>query len=269
MQKKDRWLDSNLGMIILSTLFIFGSFIVQILIETLMKCIGIEDKYICDSVSRLLVIAGAISIVVGVKWNIDLGLGGKGIKLGLLLGWPIYIAMAINIYDVCTMSHIEQIPSVFGWISYILYVFAIGVYEEVVLRGMVLNKMLEKWGRDKKGILGAVLLSSLLFGLLHLVNLIGKPWLVVATGTQVVYALFLGIFFSAIYLRTKNLWSVIILHMLLDLGGCLDELFITKVTAKTVPDISLGDSMSVLAEWLIFLVLGLWYLRKVKEKIKK
>ena len=269
MQKQHKILNNSIRMVLVSGLFILGTFILQLILEESMKRIGIQSKYICDGISRILVVVIVLILFIKMNKNIVIGFQNQGIKLGLLLGWPIYIAMLINIYDVASMAHIDKVPTLLEWILYIVYVFSIGLYEEVVLRGIVLNKMLEKWGDSKKGIVGAVLLSSLLFGLLHLVNLIGKPWLIVATGTQVVYALFIGVFFAAIYLRTKNLWTVIVLHMFLDLGGCLDELFLEKVTAKTVPDISLGDSVSILAEWVIFLLLGLLYLRKVKGEIKK
>ena len=97
-----------------------------------------------------------------------------------------------------------------------------------------------------------------------MINLIDKPWLVVTTLTQVGYAFIIGVFFAAIYVRTKNLWTVIAFHALYDLAGAIPDLFIKEVNEKVSPDISVMDSITILAQFIILLVIGMFYIRKQK-----
>lgn len=59
-------------------------------------------------------------------------------------------------------------------------------------------------------ILKSVLTTSVLFGIVHLGNLVCGQ--VASTILQVIYATVLGLVFTAAYLRTKNLWSLLCLN---------------------------------------------------------
>lgn len=85
-----------------------------------------------------------------------------------------------------------------------------GLEEEARFRGVILQALLPI------GPLGGALLSSLLFGLTHLNNLITHlpAPLVLA---QVIGALLLGFGFSVCRLRTGTIWPLIIFHALYDL----------------------------------------------------
>ena len=99
-------------------------------------------------------------------------------------------------------------------------------------------------------------------------NLLDKPWLVVATWTQVGYVFIVGFMFAAIYIRTKNLWTVIFFHALFDITGCLDNLYIREINEKISPDISVMEGIMTLLPFLIFLVAGMFYIRKEKLEVK-
>ncbi|MHB8065607.1 MAG: CPBP family glutamic-type intramembrane protease [Ruminiclostridium sp.] len=64
-----------------------------------------------------------------------------------------------------------------------------------------------------------------MFGLVHLLNLaksFSSADISVDTISQIFYAAFLGIFFAAIYFRTRNLWISVLFHSLFDIAdGCL------------------------------------------------
>jgi membrane protease YdiL (CAAX protease family) len=90
--------------------------------------------------------------------------------------------------------------------------FSTGLVEETMVRGMVLIAMLIAWGSTKGGQLKAVLLSSTLFGLIHLFNLMVRP-----VGVVLMQALILtlpGIFYAALVLATRSLWPAIVIHWL-------------------------------------------------------
>lgn len=86
-----------------------------------------------------------------------------------------------------------------------------GVVEETAFRGILLTRLLPR------GLWTAVLLSSTLFGSLHVANLfLASPWQTVLL--QVTFAAMAGTGYAAMRLRTGSLWPPIVLHALFDLS---------------------------------------------------
>lgn len=48
-----------------------------------------------------------------------------------------------------------------------------GLFEEILYRGFVMNGLLSHWGNSRKGVIKAVVISAVLFGVLHMINLMG------------------------------------------------------------------------------------------------
>lgn len=84
----------------------------------------------------------------------------------------------------------------------------VALFEETLIRGYILESFLRL---SRSGnVLPAVLWSSLLFGLSHLMNLARQD--LPTTLYQVGFTFALGALYSAIYLRTGSLWWPIVLH---------------------------------------------------------
>ena len=89
--------------------------------------------------------------------------------------------------------------------------------EEIYLRGLLQN-IIEKWfGIRNNAALFAVIISSALFGFGHIFGALGQPILTIIC--KAVWATALGIYFGAVYVKTRNLWIPIILHFIVDLCG--------------------------------------------------
>ena len=102
-------------------------------------------------------------------------------------------------------------------------VIMVSIVEELMFRGVVLNRLLvvaPKWL--------AVLISSILFGLIH-------------TGPlQMIYATLGGVFYALIYIRFRNLLLCIIAHMVFNLaGGSLTVLVFLFSMATRFPVLSI------------------------------
>lgn len=71
-----------------------------------------------------------------------------------------------------------------------------------------------------RGVWRAAIVSSVLFGLLHTVNVLAgaDP---AASMVQVGYAAAMGFGFAAVTLRTGAIWPLVIIHALIDLTGFL------------------------------------------------
>lgn len=135
---------------------------------------------------------------------------------GLLLLWPAFLFLANNILK--TTIHPDQIVTE-TLLMVIVSNMITGFYEEVILRGMLLGHMMKHWKNDKKKILSSAAATSILFGVVHLGNLVyGNT---AETIFQVFYAAIMGLVFAACYLRTKNLWACILVHGIVDVSSAL------------------------------------------------
>ena len=92
-------------------------------------------------------------------------------------------------------------------VLYILSMFCVGFLEEVIFRGLLFQAM------AKNGVKSAIIVSSVTFGIGHIVNLIngsGAEWL--PNLLQVMYAVAIGFAFVMIYCKTKSLMPCIFTH---------------------------------------------------------
>lgn len=96
-----------------------------------------------------------------------------------------------------------------GVFAFILMVIAAPALEELIFRGIILDGLLKKYSPIK-----SILISSILFGLVHL-----NPW-------QFVTGLVIGIFSGWIYYKTKSLLPSIIIHAAANLSGFITRFFI-------------------------------------------
>lgn len=84
-----------------------------------------------------------------------------------------------------------------------------GITEELVFRGMILPGTMTHFS-GHRGMWYAVLISSLIFGMAHMINLTSQP--LEATVLQGCNAFFMGIVLAALYLRTRSLIFPMIFH---------------------------------------------------------
>lgn len=104
----------------------------------------------------------------------------------------------------------------------VLLNFSVGLFEEVVMRGVIVGHMMHHWENDPRRIFKTVLWSAVIFGVTHLGNVFSNP---IGTVFQIVYATGLGVVFAAAYIRTRNLWSCILIHMLVDFAGGIGNIY--------------------------------------------
>jgi membrane protease YdiL (CAAX protease family) len=153
-------------------------------------------------------------------------------------------------------------PGIENIAYFTLVMLLVGIFEEVMYRGIILNSMLNKWGFTKAGIIKSVLLSSLIFGLGHLVNLLGHST-PIRTMTQVIYTFLNGILFASIYLRCKNIWAVAILHAVYDWLALVPGIFVPVAAPAAQVDTSISSMLVTGALYIPFALVGFFLLRKV------
>lgn len=267
MKRRNGWL-SNVGLMLSSMLVVAGTFAGMLLLTAICMNIPGMHEYLQQGIPRIVMAVALLMIFKARNPEITIGFQEEHLAKGILLGWLMIIYSVENMYIAKSQVNWEEAlsPQLWDYIFYTIYIISIALFEEAIMRGVVLNKMMNKWGHSKLGIYMVAIMSSLIFGLWHLINLVDAPWLLVTTGAQVIYAFFIGVFFAAIYLRTKNLWVTIILHAIVDFTGCYGELFDESIRQNLVEDMALPSGVFLVCRLSIFLIIGLIYLRKVKRQ---
>lgn len=102
----------------------------------------------------------------------------------------------------------------------------VGVMEELIFRGYVYRAIELRFGENK-----AIVLSSIVFGLFHLVNLTGNTP-VFFTLLQVVYAAMLGLMLAVLRSKTKSIYPGMLIHALFNL---ISEIFAGYILWVDVP----------------------------------
>lgn len=119
---------------------------------------------------------------------------------------PLIIIMTTNLWYGVTInfSPLENV-------LYILSMLCVGFLEEMIFRGFLFNALV----RD--GVKSAIIISSVSFGIGHIVNLVnGSGAELLPTMLQVVYAIAIGFAFVMIYYKTKSLLPCILTHSILN-----------------------------------------------------
>ena len=97
---------------------------------------------------------------------------------------------------------------------------AIGLFEELAFRGVIFLMFAEKRYTTRRGLFWSLVLSSAVFGGVHLINLlagggIGDVLL------QIGYSFLIGAMCSVVLLKTRNIWLCVALHAVYDFCGTL------------------------------------------------
>lgn len=103
---------------------------------------------------------------------------------------------------------------------FLLYCVAVGLFEEIVFRGLIFSYLIEAFSKTKKGLIVAFTVSSVLFGVLHLSNLFGGAG-IGDTLLQTVYSTLIGGLCAFVLLKTKNIVCPSLIHFLYNFCGLL------------------------------------------------
>ncbi|MFX1238637.1 MAG: lysostaphin resistance A-like protein, partial [Promethearchaeota archaeon] len=125
------------------------------------------------------------------------------------------LAYYYDIIPEIVFGPINPPPYYTGWF-YFIGALTPAIWEEVLFRGIIMTMLLKKGGQ-----INAIVLSSLMFGLMH------GPWILgfhpypLINVAIITYAFLMGIAFGYMYVKTQSLLAPIILHYLVDSIGFL------------------------------------------------
>ena len=115
---------------------------------------------------------------------------------------PILVMLTANLWYGVTLNY-----GALETVLYILAMFCVGFLEEVIFRGLLFEAM------RKDSVKAAIIVSSVTFGIGHIINLInGSGAELLPNLLQVVYATAAGFMFVMMYYKSKSLIVCIVAH---------------------------------------------------------
>ena len=169
-----------------------------------------------DAFSARLGIEKSITLAVGALLSVELLLFLKKAGLfaayglcaprakakGMLYYAPILLMISAKLWYGVSLNY-GALETVF----YVLAMFCVGFLEELIFRGLLFEAM------RKDNVKAAVIVSSITFGIGHIINLInGSGADLLANLLQVVYATAAGFMFVMVYYKSKSLLVCIAAH---------------------------------------------------------
>ena len=227
-----------------------------------------KDGPIQMAILRLVLAAIMIGIMIlmGAKktlLKVKEGFGFTLRKIAFILGMLVFIPGILN-------NGFSQ-ELLLKELSYFILCITVGLFEESLFRGVVFQGLLRKTGNTRKGIWIAIIISSLIFGAVHvytyivggtydLVGIIESIGKTLQTGA-------IGILLATIYLKTKNFWAIALVHT-------LNDFFLMQVMMFS--DMSLGgyveaggDGIRTIITYVIQLIIYIPALVKAAKILKE
>lgn len=209
----------------------------------------------------LNIILASVSFVVAKKLNL-INLGGlsnvKPQKLNLLIFPIIFLTLLNGIF-------LDNIPnfSLTNLFLLTIYCISIGFSEELSLRSVLLPLLSRFFNNSRKAKIKAILISSLIFGLLHLIKFDKRIY---GEVSQLFFATFIGVMFGALLVVTKRVYPLIIIHAIVDFVAKLDSIGLPiKSTVYNPMDLESAIISSLLT--LPCLIYGLFLIKKHIPKL--
>ena len=222
-RKFPTWTDffATAGVFVLSVLL--GGVVLMLLSQSTLPASSPQATFVYYLVQMLPTIVYLLWLRrrAGRDSGIHLGVGRVNMPI-VLWGVLILLASGVVLEPLLELSTSESYDMVVqtigrgGW-AILSTVVAAPILEEILFRGLILESCRERFGNGV-----ALFVSSLLFGIIHVVPV------------QVINAFVVGFILGYIYLRTRSLLSVMLLHAINNAVAYLTLIFFGDKTDLTV-----------------------------------
>lgn len=188
----------------------------------------------------------------------------KGFGKSLLCGLWFFLITGFGIIIQIKESIAEGLKFKSGpeIILFVLFLVAVCFSEELLNRGTITEIIVRRFGSGRKGKLLTILVGASIFSIFHLSNLL-RGQSVRNTVLQMISVFCMAVFVNTIYVRYRNLYAAILLHMVLDFmtlfefgmisGKTIGETF-TNDKGSTLSSFIMANSSYIVAAVIIFLV---------------
>jgi len=169
-----------------------------------------------DSLSTMIGVEKSVTVLIGLVLSATLLLflkkndlfrayglhRSKASAKSMLYYIPIFVMLTANLWYGTTFNY-----GALETVLYILAMLCVGFLEEIIFRGLLFEAM------RKDSVKAAIIVSSITFGIGHIINLVnGSGAELVPNLLQVVYATAAGFMFVMMYYKTESLIACIAAH---------------------------------------------------------
>lgn len=226
-----------------------------------------ETYYFVSFINDIVVIIYIIVILISTKKLFILKEKGIGLLNGFKVGGFLVIYLCFSLVgNVCSSINEYQFLPLHRIIWFTLDMFiGVGLAEEIIFRGIIQNMLYDCFEKDsRKVIYISVIISSTIFGALHLSNIFSGASIQGAC-VQAISAFTIGLYFSAIYVRCNNIWVLVILHGFNDFVALIQSgIWGTETIMDTISNYGIEKIISV----ILFTSLSCYILRKKRVFIE-
>ncbi len=233
-------------------------FVLLLVLELFSKQIFVTDIariYLYPILTRA--IAGAACLIFLFRWGMYNILSFR-VKLWHMAVFLPCMAIAVNNFPIIPFLKNEvYINAELSWLAlYALLCLCVGFFEEMAFRGCIFPAVLFRLRTKRTGLFWSIVVSSAIFGIIHLLNIINGAS-VGATILQVGYSFLIGGMCSVILIKTQNIWYCVILHAVYNFaGGVVPQLGGGDIW--TVPEIILTAAVAVpVAIYVIYILVNI------------
>lgn len=222
---------------------------------------GVRNVWISTIVQQCV---GAIAIIL-LMLHLNIKLFGK-IHAWLYL-LPCLIVALDNFPLISYINGNMHFTRTGAWdfVLFALYCLAIGLFEECVFRGVLFSVIASLFSQDKKGFFKTFVVSSAVFGLAHLFNLLSGAG-IGATLLQVCYTTLTGGLFAFAMIKTKNVLCAAFVHGLYNFCGLL--LSEQGLGSGIVFDVGTGVMMGIISVIIgVFVLYSVWKYTEAERSV--
>lgn len=171
---------------------------------------------VTGTIGRLTISACILLLVWRLGWLEASGVGRLGRWQVWLaaLGGMIYYTIA-SLYSYFgkinfDFSSLNQLPDAR---AIVMTQFVVSLCEEILFRGVALYSLVRVWGNTKRGMIGSVVLTSLVFAVLHLTNVFAQGISLASALLLTLETCIIAIWWGALVLLGKSIWPAVMLHL--------------------------------------------------------
>jgi membrane protease YdiL (CAAX protease family) len=211
-----------------------------------------------DFISQIVGVEKSITLVIGLALTLILLLFLKKNKLfkdygfclpsvshkSMLYYTPLLVMLSANLWYGVSLNY-----AILETVIYILTMLCVGFLEEAIFRGLLFEAM----RKDNQKI--AIIVSSVTFGIGHIINLInGSGAELLPNLLQVIYSTSAGFMFVMIYCKSKSIISCIISHGLFNSLSAFSNEALLTTKNQIISSILLTLITSAYAIYLVFAI---------------
>ena len=185
--------------VIFSILLFFAGLVLALVCSLPFAAVGLENG---TDFGRIL--AGVILLLI-FRYTVPKNSFFKGI--GLIIPGLLFVAWNIA-YNLLSGASVTA-PG----LSDVIACIAPALFEETIFRVISIYFLKENGRSDME----ALIISAVIFGVMHMTNIAGMT--PVNAAVQAGYAAVIGLVFGAVYLRSHDLFSIFLLHFLIDFSN--------------------------------------------------